>query len=135
MSENSKWGRVRAAVGETLSERPLQTMVGLESFLFGLWLLLPIQTFTASPNFDVLEHWLPEEGWGALFLVVGTAQLLALFAARVRPVRLAYTAAAILWFALCVGFGFANPYSTALVTYPLFVLANLVISLQWAGGR
>lgn len=124
--------RLWKAVSQAVFDRPLEMLVAVEAFSIGVFLFLPFSSFTSSPTLSVMGRWLPEPVWAHLFLWVGMAQFVALASERHRFIRLTATIAAVLWLIVSVSFLYGNPYSTALVTYPMFVLANLVIIARYA---
>ena len=118
--------------GRILAEHdtePVELIGGATKVVMGLWLLLPWDTFGASPTFSVLAV-LKEQLWGAVLLAIGLAHLAALYHGHRAWRGWSATIGWLIWFAFAVVFVFTNPPG---VGWVLFLFAGL--GQLWASVR
>ena len=115
----------------TVSTRSLEVQNGWSAAMVGLFLMLPVETFSTASGYTVfLKSGLPEPFWGALFLVLGVLQLVAAFQNRVIPRRIAASLLACLFGVYVAAIAVGNPASAAIP----FVLP-MVVGQVWAFYR
>lgn len=93
------------------STRSLEFQNGWSAFLVGLTLLLPVSTFSTSSTLTELEHFFPECAWGALFTILGSAQLYATYYDRVMVRRITASLLGILFALYSLTLFVINPAS------------------------
>jgi hypothetical protein len=101
---------------------PVEFLLGVFIFLWGARLLWVGDTFGSSPSFRVMALIAPEDGWGAVMVMVGLLKLVAL---RVGD-HIARAAASFLgttvWMLIWASISTANPAGTGVVVYSSFVV-------------
>lgn len=100
----------------------LETMLGIESFLWGLWLLLPFDTFSASPVYSVMNQIAPEHVWGIGMIVLGIAQIMVLCTHNPKARYIFSTGALFVWLFTDVGFWLSGSPSAAPTVYLIPVI-------------
>lgn len=93
------------------------------SVLFGLWLLLPFDSF--NERHARLASVMSESDYGLLAVVIGVARLAAICYGRYS--RHLSLASAAYWAAIAVGLGMQGWRGTGIPTYGWFALANFLI--------
>ena len=112
-----------------------ETIGTLTMLLWGLWVVLPWDTFRASPAWRIVAEVLPEALAGWLWLAVGTLSLVAFL----RDWRRIRAGCAVVrcgpWTLIAVGLILAAPTSTGAVVYPMFALGSawtfLTVMAEW----
>lgn len=101
---------------------------GLAATLWGLWLLLPWNTFGRTATFAAMrDTGVPEWLWGTVIFTLGIIQIAGLVAGWWRWRRRSALILCGVWAFIAVMFAQANISSTGTVIYPLFSL-----SAMWA---
>jgi len=82
--------------------------VGMTLFLMGVWLMLPLETFSTSVTYSLMSKFAIEEFWGAI--MSGTALIMVISALRRRPreVALGALVASFIWFLMASSFAAGN---------------------------
>ncbi len=118
--------RLVARLDEILWKRDFEfaeLLSGLTAALWGLWLLLPWDTFEPSPGFSVMRVLAPEWGWGLVMTFIGISQLYALLIDERRP-RLNFSLmASAAWVFIATAVGWANPTGTGVIIFSMFALS------------
>lgn len=99
----------------------------IASFLaigWGMWLLLPGDSFGHSPTYATMATLAREEVWGSIFVVLGSLKLYALINYFPKLLATAGALAAGMWAFVAVVFTMANPTSTATPIYTCICLAS-----------
>lgn len=108
------------------SSKPTEIITGIASLFWGIWLLLPIQSF-GTASYAFINSLAPESAWGGFMLVSGSLQLL--FAVRgnfhSREVSMKFSALG--WAFIATGFILSGTWSTAI---PMYTIVS--ISAYWA---
>ena len=105
------------------------------AMVWGLWLLAPWATFTASPTFAALSALVPEELLGAVLAGLGCLRGVALLLPGEH--RTFRAACALLcsaaWMFVAGALIYSSPASTAAVTYPLYAVTSawVYVRLLW----
>lgn len=104
--------------------RGAEVLSALVAWTWGLWLLLPWDTFSSVSSYSFMSSLLKETTWGALFLFVGGLQSLAM-CGNVQLFRYpAAVFALVLWVSAGLMFFAANPYAHAPVLYGLLAASQ-----------
>lgn len=114
-------------------DRSTEWWVASYSFLYGLVLSLPPVSM-GSPSFRTLLAVMPEAAWGTLFLVIGSAHMIALAvngAGWWTPYARSLAASVNLFAYALIAWGIAveNPASPGVPTYGFLVCGTLGITL------
>jgi hypothetical protein len=118
------------SVLRSVSTRSLEFQNAWVAVLVGVYLLAPGETFGTAIGYRAFALLAPEAVWGAVFLVIGSAQLLAVLRDHVVGRRLAAGLTAVLFGAYVAGFLVSNPLSAAIP-----FVAPLVAGQVWAFYR
>jgi hypothetical protein len=98
-------------------QRVTEIILALCALSWGVWLLLPFDTFSSSATFVLLARTAPEWVWGA-FMCAGAITTLVGLYRRSCPVRRhGLIAMTIVWMIVWTSFAIGNWRSTAAVTY------------------
>lgn len=102
-------------------------MLAIYTFGFGLWLLLPVNSFNPE-SFRRALYYVVEEGWGAIYAAVGAFHLVALHInGRAAWTPFGRLAAVIInsqvFLAITLGLFPSNPWGTGVYTYGMLGLA------------
>lgn len=97
----------------------LDVWLALYALVYGLWLLLPIDTFGSAPVFAGLKQIAPEPVWGLIIAGSGAAKMAALRWGNTLARRAILFWLFILWMFLAASVALANAGSTAVPTYVL----------------
>lgn len=93
---------------------------GAGAFFWGLWILMPHDTFPTSISYNVMASLAPEWVWGLVVMVVGAAQIATTLSTRGWKLRAsANFATFVTWVFIATMFIVSNWLSTATVIYPL----------------
>ena len=107
----------------------LELSLALIAFAWGAFLLLPLDSYAATPAFRVMRR-LPEELLGLGMALLGLAHLFAVLRGSVRARRwLAFVTAGV-WTIISITFLLSSPASTAAITYPLLAFFSALIFLR-----
>ena len=112
---------------------PLEIILALESSAWGLWLILPIDTFGTNPAFAVLKIF-PGEAWtGAIVLSIGLLTAISLITRNITFRRNVSILSMLIWSYIDYSFWAAATASTAPITYFVFVVlvAWIMAALTW----
>jgi hypothetical protein len=107
--------------------RKIENIAALQLALWGLWLLMPWDTFSTAAVFATLSAIVPEWVWGLATLVSGSLWLL------VRPMHLrAWLAlwAIFYWLIISIAYAVGNYRSTAMAVYPLYIFVAWMAYLE-----
>lgn len=100
-------------------------------FIFGVWFLLPFDTFSDTNTYRLMGQIAPEEVWGILFLVIGVIQMWGLVDGRHYIIRSWVSLIGVnLWLALSILSLYGNPSSPGFGVTLVFSLSNIVIYLR-----
>lgn len=105
--------------------KPLETITAVQSISWGMWLLLPMNTFSASGTYSVMGLLASEEFWGILFVVLGVSQIVSMRVFSVRLRGMIATAMMFSWIFVDLGFWLSGSTSAAAITYSTFALASI----------
>jgi hypothetical protein len=105
-------------------------LVGLASFMWGVWVLNPTVDSLFNPMFVPLLTLAPEWFWGSLFLVVGATKIIAVFMRSEFWIRISTFMGCLLWFTFATFFLLANWKVTGVPTYYIVSAMNAWIYLQ-----
>lgn len=108
-----------------------ELVIAFETFVFGLWLLHPAETFAQSRTFVYMSHWAPEWVWGFVFASVGTIQIVSILIYYRAAVNAFSLLASMMWIITVSSFYFSNPQSTAIPTYILAAVGNIVLAISY----
>lgn len=105
-------------------------MIGMHGILFGMWLILPADTFNSAASYLVMSQIAPEWVWGAVTAMIGAG--VAFGALRENPVilRISSLFGMFVWAVIGMSFMVSNNVSTAAVTYPTLAAIYLFIFLR-----
>jgi len=107
------------------SSFPLEVFTAVPAILWGFWLLLPLDTFSASLTYTVMASVASELAWGLYFLLVGVLQILAIHGIILRWRRAMAVVSLFSWTFMDLGFWLSGSASAAAVVYLSFVLAAI----------
>lgn len=93
-------------------------------------LLLPFDTFGASPSYRVMATIAPEEAWGLFYCFVGLIQSAALCGGVYWFRGPGALLAIVGWTAASLMFSISNPFTHAVGIYALLTLANLWVVMR-----
>lgn len=116
---------------------PVESITAVQSMLFGLWLVLPFDTFGSGSVFDVMHQIAPEDWWGILMMALGIAQLLSVHMKHIEY-RIWVTRVMLpVWLIIDASFLLSRTASSASITYFVFVLCSIwsLISLALRQNR
>lgn len=102
---------------------PLEVVTAIQSILWGIWLLLPYDTFGSSRVYSVMATVAPEIWWGTFFLFIGMFQLILVHLRKRNSRRLLALAMLFSWTFADIGFWLSGSSSAAAITYLTFVIA------------
>lgn len=108
---------------------PVELIGGATKVIMGIWLLLPFDTFEASPTFSELRVF-PEWAWGTFFLVVGLLHLTALHDGNRVWRSWASGIGFVIWFAFAVVFVTTNPPAFGWIMFLSVALAQMWASIR-----
>lgn len=116
---------------------PVESITAVQSMLFGLWLILPFDTFGSGSVFDIMRQIAPETTWGVLMMILGVAQL---YVVHVKKVLYRIWVTRIMlpiWVIIDLSFLLSRTASSASVTYFVFVMCSVwsLISLALRQNR
>lgn len=98
-------------------------VIGCFAAGWGLFLLLPFNTFASAPTaFRAMEQTAAEWAWGAVLLSVGLLKLIGLYTGRLTLRRLGGVLVTGLWGFITVMVVRSNPLSTGIVVYGLLTI-------------
>jgi hypothetical protein len=123
--KHSWWGVILAE----MDTEPVELIGGGTKVLMGLWLLLPLESFTSSPSFvaiSIFSEWL----WGLVLLVVGIAHLAALHNGNREWRQWASLIGFLIWFSFAVVFVVANPPAIGWIMF-----LSVAFAQMWASVR
>lgn len=93
---------------------------------WGIWVLLPLDVLRATKPFQRLVETMPEQCWGALFLIVGLSQLSGVIRAfKTRDHRLWY------WSTIAACGCWATVFFCVLTTDPFTTTMPMFFLLAW----
>lgn len=116
---------------------PVESITAVQSMLFGLWLILPFDTFDSGSVFDIMSKIAPEVFWGVLMTILGVSQLYVVHLKRVIY-RIWVTRIMLpVWLIIDLSFLLSRTASSASVTYFVFVMCSVwsLISLALRQNR
>lgn len=112
------------------TDTPLQFIAASIAAWFGLWLLLPNNTFGVTPAFEVLSRLIPENALGFGMLLMGVAQMFCTLSQQKLVTRLFALVAVFVWSLISYSIWISALPTTASVTYPHLVLLNAIIFVR-----
>lgn len=116
---------------------PVESITAVQSMLFGLWLILPFDTFESGSVFDIMHQIAPEVFWGILMTILGVSQLYVVHLKRVIY-RIWVTRIMLpVWLIIDLSFLLSRTASSASITYFVFVMCSVwsLISLALRQNR
>ena len=116
---------------------PVESITAVQSMLFGLWLILPFDTFDSGSVFDIMGQIAPETTWGILMTILGVSQLYVVHLKR-AIYRIWVTRIMLpVWLIIDLSFLLSRTASSASVTYFVFVMCSVwsLISLALRQNR
>lgn len=120
----SKEDRSFSAIIRYHDPEPVEFLLAVFLFLWGARLLWPGDTFGSAASFRVMALIAPEEGWGAVMVMVGLLKLTALrvgdHIARAGVSFLGTMVWALIWASIST----ANPNGTGVVVYSSFAVLS-----------
>jgi len=116
---------------------PVESITAVQSMLFGLWLILPFDTFSSGSVFDIMNQIAPESIWGVLMMVLGITQLYTVHTKRVFYRIWATRIMLPVWVIIDLSFLLSRTASSASITYFVFVMCSIwsLISLALRQNR
>lgn len=124
------WARLRVA--DTLLPEVFNSTL---SIAWGLWLLMPMDSFHSSiPGLALMGVFAPEPAWGVIILVIGLWQIAAVYVGNRTRRRIGMIISAAMWTFIATFVTLANPHSTGTVVYSMLALSQCAIYLC-AGAR
>jgi hypothetical protein len=99
--------------------KKLEFISALQIFLWGLWLLLPFDSFASSKIFMNLEKIAPEWAWGFAAVVIGASWV---FCRNLKIRSLFALLTIMFWSVITLTYMQSNFMSTATVVYPTLIL-------------
>lgn len=121
----------------TTDTTPVETITAVQSMLFGMWMLLPFETFDSGGVFNTMAMIAPESAWGVVMAVVGAYQLYAVHSRKIGR-RIWITRIMLpIWIIVDLSFFLSRIASSATITYFVFVLCGAwsLISLAFRQGH
>lgn len=104
--------------------RPLEIITAIQGIVWGLWLLLPYNTFLSSPVYSIMLVLAGDVVWGAAFLILGSSQLVLAHIGTPRTRGMIAAITLFAWTFVDLGLWLSGSYSAAGVTYLTFVLVS-----------
>lgn len=103
---------------------------------WGMWLLLPFESYTTTPTYRYLSAWGPEWIFGMLTMLVGIIQYVGVLLGvtnyfqqwrfRIGGGILGVA----IWGSIALSFWLSNPFSTAPIIYTITLLGCMFIALR-----
>jgi hypothetical protein len=100
-----------------MEKRIIEGIIALSALSWGVWLLLPFDTFGSSATFRVLPMIAPEWAWGAVFVTVSLLLLFGILRCSRAIRRHALLFLSLLWLATWSALVISNWRSTAATNY------------------
>lgn len=98
--------------------------LGAMLFGMGVWLALPVDTFSTAQEYAFMKEHASEEMWAGTFIFTSAVMLGSALARRPREVALAALVCAGIWLMIFASFTASNPASTMIpLTFVLFLRA------------
>lgn len=114
-----------------MERRLTELSMYLAALLWGIWMLLPQDTFASSPaTWQIVADIAPEWAWGLAMIVSSAVGIIGVYSRHVRRRRVALAALACLWFAIWLCFVMSNWRSTGVITYLWFVILYAISYLK-----
>ncbi len=111
----------------------LELYLGVFSLLWGLWCILPMDSFRVSGAFALLGRIAPEHVWGIVVAGVGAVKIFAVVKKFISLKKIAFVAALFLWLCVAISFIAGLPFSVGLPIYSLTAFANFFC--LWRNGK
>ena len=105
----------------------LELICAIEAILWGTWLLVPWDMFSASKTFRFMNTIAPEWVWGLTVCLLGVCQLCGLLVKSYKTRRLAAVLSIFTWTLVSIAVIAGNYQSTATIIYPVFVVMSILI--------
>lgn len=107
--------------------RALEAFSATLAIYWGILLLLPVHTFSASPSYRVMAALASESAWGAYFLAAGLTQWVSVYSRNVGWLRpLGFHLAILGWGFASLMFFTANPYTHAPGIYGILAISQII---------
>ncbi len=104
------------------SPKPIEFMSAVAMTLWGLWLLLPWDTFS-TPAYAFMSNIAPEAVWGLAMFFIGIVQFGYVIYGTLAHRRVSMKLASLVWIFIAVNFSIARIESTAVPIYTVFAIA------------
>lgn len=115
--------------------KPVFFFSALAAVLFGMWLLIPNDTFGTSPTYMVMAMIASDEVWGLAFLLSGIAAIFSIVYSSVYVQRWFAILILALWTFISASFFVSNPYATGGITYFIRAVSTFwVVFRIWRYG-
>jgi uncharacterized membrane protein HdeD (DUF308 family) len=123
--KHSWWGAILAEH----DTEPVELIGGGTKVAMGVWLLLPLQSFSSSPTFAALAI-LPEWVWGLFLLCVGIFHLAALHNGHRGWRKWAAVVGFLVWFSFGTVFVWTNPPAIGWIMFLAIAAAQMWASIR-----
>jgi hypothetical protein len=97
---------------------------------WGLWLLLPFETFSSTNAFAVLDVFIAEELFGLIPLIIGVYIIYTLIAMRIKRRRYGLLAASAFWIFISIIIAISNISFVGVVVYAVIALFSAISYLR-----
>jgi hypothetical protein len=105
--------------------RALEFTLSFQCVAWGIWLILPLDTFSSSQVYSIISRILPEWVWGIIFLTAGILQIYSVHQYHWAFRRLMATVVLFLWVIVDVSLWVSRSSSAASITYLVFALSAM----------
>lgn len=114
----------------------LEVYLAMAAMVWGIWVLLPFETFDPRIGAYTVLRLAPEWAWGVVFSAHGLGHWVSITRKDPMACYRAALSGSVLWGIVLISFVIAAPLTTASPVYGLFVLASLWVakSLNWRFG-
>jgi hypothetical protein len=110
----------------TLKKKKLEFITSLYALLWGIWLLLPWDTFGSSSIFHMMGRIMPELAWGLLFTVFGLSALIFSFTDKSRIRAMFSGILMFIFISISILAAVSNLFSTAIPSFLVMAIAEWI---------
>ena len=130
------FARLLKAVLSSHDTEPVMILISLYTLVWGIWLLLPMDTLAASTSYREMLRLLPELVWGTGITALGVAGLWSVAYDQQQARRLTSMGICALWVFVAVLIGIGTQWVAAAVThFLLMAAASAWVHLRLTGQR